>query len=217
MERKHGVNVFFSYAHEDERFRAELEKHLAGLKQSDMIKIWHDRQIAPGAKFDSAIAAQLESADLILLLVSPDFLAETSSMEEMKRALERHVAGQALVIPIILRPVDWHNTPAGKLVPLPADGKPLTTWARRDEAFLDVARGIRDRVRELLGPSDTADYISDLQELAGFSIAFDSQLSPQQVKGTLTALADYYRAVGGVGLQVDFELEDVLIIEPEYV
>lgn len=138
-------------------------------------------------------------------------------MEEMKRALERHVAGQALVIPIILRPVDWHNTPAGKLVPLPADGKPLTTWARRDEAFLDVARGIRDRVRELLGPSDTADYISDLQELAGFSIAFDSQLSPQQVKGTLTALADYYRAVGGVGLQVDFELEDVLIIEPEYV
>lgn len=104
-------------------------------------------KISAGTEWKDQIDARLDSADLILLLVSPDFLASDYCYDvELQRALERHIAGEARVIPIIVRPVDWHEAPFAKLQALPRDGKPISTWARRDEAYKDVVTGIRGAV-----------------------------------------------------------------------
>jgi hypothetical protein len=114
------------------------------LKRQGVITVWYDRRLAAGDQVDDGIKDELERADIILLLVSPDFLAsEYCYGVEMQRAMERHAAGQARVIPVILRPSDWHGTPFGKLLATPTDGKPVTKWPDTDDAFLDVAKAIR--------------------------------------------------------------------------
>src|SRR6202045_1561130 len=110
------VEVFYSYAHEDEALRAELEKHLSLLRRQGVISGWHDRHIAPGADWAQAIDEHLESAVVILLLVSADFLASDYCYGiEMKRALQRHQTNEAAVIPILLRAVDWNRAPFASL------------------------------------------------------------------------------------------------------
>lgn len=144
------VELFYSYSHKDETLRDELETHLALLKRQGVICGWHNRRITAGTEWAHQIDEHLNSARVILLLISADFLASDYCYDvEMKRALERHEAGEARVIPVILRPVDWRGDPFGKLQALPKDAKPVISWADRDEAFTDVARGIRKAVEEL--------------------------------------------------------------------
>jgi hypothetical protein len=144
------ASLFYSYSHKDEALRDELETHLSLLRRQGVISGWHDRRIGAGSEWAGQIAHQLEAADVILLLVSADFLASDYCYDvEMKRALERHGAGTARVIPVILRPCDWQSAPLGRLQALPRDAKPVTSWKDRDEAFTDVARGIRNAVTSL--------------------------------------------------------------------
>jgi hypothetical protein len=120
------------------------------LKKEGLIMGWYDREIRAGAEWASEIEAHLNSAHVILLLISPDFMASDYCYSiEMKRALERHNALEARVIPVILRPTDWERAPFGKLQALPTDRKPITRWSNRDEAFLQVAQDIRKVVDEL--------------------------------------------------------------------
>lgn len=141
--------VFFSYSHEDEELRNRLEKHLALLKRQGLVEAWHDRRILAGSDLDKAISANLESADIILLLVSADFLAsDYCYSREMQRAMERHAAREVAVIPVILKPCDWHSAPFGKLLATPRDGKAVTSWANVEEALADVASHIRKRVED---------------------------------------------------------------------
>lgn len=144
------LNLFYSYAREDEHLRNELEKRLSLLVRQGVIAGWRHRKIVPGTDWSQDIDRHLSEASVILLLISPDFLASDYIFSvEMGQALDRHNAGQARVIPIILRPVDWEASPFGKLQVLPRDAKPATTWPNRDEAFLDIARGIRLMCEEL--------------------------------------------------------------------
>lgn len=137
-------SLFFSYSHKDEALRDQLEVQLSMLKRQGIITVWHDRRLMAGDEIDQGISAELESADIILLLASPDFLASDYCYStEMLRALERHSAGTARVIPVILRPCEWQKAPFGKLLATPTDGKPITKWADRDDAFLEVAKAIR--------------------------------------------------------------------------
>jgi hypothetical protein len=148
------TSVFFSYAHADEALRDRLERHLSMLKRQGVIDVWHDRQITPGEDVGAAIAAELEKADLILLLVSPDFLASDYCYErEMTRAIERHVAGEAKVLPVILRPCDWHDALFGRLLAAPTDGKPITKFADLDDAFLDVTKSIKTALADRSRPA----------------------------------------------------------------
>ena len=148
------IEVFFSYSHKDEELRNELKKHLSILKRQGVITGWHDRRIGAGKEWEGEIDAHLNTAYIILLLISSDFLASDYCYDvEMKRAMERHEAGEARVIPIILRSCDWRGAPFGKLQALPKDTKPVTSWTNQDEAFTDVARGIRAAVEDLAGLS----------------------------------------------------------------
>lgn len=136
--------LFFSYSHKDEDLRDQLEVHLAMLKREGLIEAWHDRKIPVGNEVDTSIDDKIEVAEVILLLVSPDFLASSYCYDkEVQRAMDRHEEGSARVIPVILRPCDWKSAPFGKLLAAPADGKPITKWPDRDEAFVNVVQQIR--------------------------------------------------------------------------
>src|SRR6266568_4717210 len=144
------LELFYSYAHTDERWRRRLEIHLSNLQRRGLITGWHDRNISAGTAWASEIDKHLNTAHIILLLISPDFIASDYCYSiEMKRAMERHKAGEARIIPVILRPTDWEGTPFKQLQALPTNAKPLTRWQDIDEALLDVANGIRKVVEEL--------------------------------------------------------------------
>jgi len=151
------VEVFFSYSHKDEELRNELEKHLAILKRQGVIASWHDRKIGAGDEWRGEIDERLNTAHIILLLISADFCNSDYCWDvEMNRAMERHKVREARVIPVILRACDWKNAPFGILQARPIDGKPVTSWPNRDEAFTNVAQGIREAVEELVGKKAVA-------------------------------------------------------------
>ena len=146
--------VFYSYSHQDEELRDELAKHLDPLHRQELITEWHDRKIGPGTEWEGQIDIHLNEADIILFLVSADFIASDYCYDvELNRSMERHEAGEACVIPIILRPVDWTGAPFAKLQALPRDAKPVTRWENKDEAFLNISQAIRRKVEELRNSS----------------------------------------------------------------
>jgi hypothetical protein len=147
------LEVFYAYAEADETLRLTLEKHLGALQTGGLITSWYERLIKPGSKRDQEIITHLERASIILLLITPDFLSSDYCYSvEMQRALERHAAGLARVIPILLRPVYWGETPFTYLPYLPRNGRAVTSWLNQDEAFTEIAEGIRTVIAEFPGP-----------------------------------------------------------------
>ena len=141
------VELFFSYAHEDEKLRDSLARHLAQLQREKIITAWHDRCINAGTHLDKEIDLHLNSAGIILLLVSASFMnSEYCCGIELKAALRRHELGEAVVIPVILRDCDWTSAPFAKLRAAPKDGRAITGryWKNCDEAFTDVAKDVRE-------------------------------------------------------------------------
>ncbi len=137
------VEVFFSYSHSDEQFTLQLVKHLSLLQRQGVITNWYDRQIIPGDAFNDVIVHRLETACVILFLVSADFLASNYCYDkEVKLAMKRHESGEARVIPVILRPVLWTTAPFAKLTALPRDAKPVIKWRPRDDAYKSITEGI---------------------------------------------------------------------------
>jgi len=146
------ISLFFSYSHADEALRDQLEKHLSALTRAGTIDTWHDRKIVAGDPLDATVMEQLEAANVVLLLISADFIGSDYCFgHEMTRALERHAAGSCVVIPVILRACDWKATPLGTLLAAPKDGKPITQWPDKDEAFLDVVQSVRTALKKVQG------------------------------------------------------------------
>ncbi len=161
------IEVFISYSHKDQVLREDLEIHLSNLKRQGIISSWYNGDITPGAEWERQIMQRLTSAQLILLLISADFIhSDFCYSIEMKQAIDRHNAGEARVIPIVLRPTDWQGAPFGKLQALPTDGKPITgrSWHNLDEAFLDVVKGIRKAIVDLSKSNEAAPQIKELRE-----------------------------------------------------
>lgn len=148
--RSQAPMLFCSYASDDEEHLTRLLAHLALLKRENKISEWHNRKILPGDDWNESIMRKLELARVFLLLVSADFMASDYIWgKELKRALERNARKEAVVVPVIVKPVDWHSSPFGKLQALPTDGRPVTRWGNRDEAWAEVAKGIRLLVARL--------------------------------------------------------------------
>ncbi|WP_437610749.1 TIR domain-containing protein [Sorangium sp. So ce834] len=151
------IEVFLSYAPEDGELLAKLEKHLSALRGEGLIRSFHAGDVGAGQACKALIEAHLERADMVLLLVSSDFLASRACYEgDVARALARHEARQAQVVPVLLRDCDWRHAPFGDLRALPKNGRPVKSWEDEDEAFADVARGIRDAVTAIAGARSPA-------------------------------------------------------------
>lgn len=144
------VSIFFSYSHRDEALRDELESHLAFLRWQGRISAWHDRRLLPGDEWDHVIKEELNQADIILLLVTHNFINSQYCWDvEVKRAIERHEAEEASVVPIILSSCVWKRTPFSRLNALPRDGKAVTEWDDRNLAYVNIAEGIDRLVEEI--------------------------------------------------------------------
>ena len=138
------LEIFCCYARKDQQFLNDLKDHLMSLERQGLITVWADTDINAGSEWEKEIEKHLNTAQIILLLVSPAFMnSDYCYSKEMKQALERHKQGEARVIPIILRPVYWQSAPFGKLQALPKGDKAITSWINRDDAFLDIVKGSR--------------------------------------------------------------------------
>src|SRR6266567_5330580 len=160
------VKIFFCYAHEDEQLLNKLKNHLFPLKRTGLIDIWHDRGISAGSDWEQQIKSHLNQAQIILLLISPDFMASDYCYSiEMQRVLERHDLGEARVIPIILRHVYWQGV-IGKLQALPTDARPIKSWPDQDEALYNVTEGIRKVIQEITPKSSPLPPILSTQPVS---------------------------------------------------
>jgi hypothetical protein len=211
-----GIEIFISYAHEDERLRAELVKHLSTLRRDGVITLWHDHQILPGTEWEGEISTHLNTASIILPLISSNFLASDYCNEiEMKISLRQHGEGSAMVIPIILRDCDWGNTPFGRLNALPDDGVAVTNWPNQDNAFHNIVQGIR-RVITNLKLSDHTNVsesttVTSSPEMINKEYGIDDG-NDKSVQGSKINLSDENRKEPLINFQNrDEELEELLI------
>ncbi|MBA2394055.1 MAG: toll/interleukin-1 receptor domain-containing protein, partial [Ktedonobacteraceae bacterium] len=203
------IEIVCLYAPEDKLLFQDLETHLSPLKRQGLITIWHDHLISPGSDREQATRTHLEVASLILLLISADFIrSDYCYSVEMKRALQRHEAKEARVIPILLRPVDYKGGPFERLAVLPTDAKSITDWPNRDAAFADTAAGIRRAIEDLpfLVASTSHTALPALWNIPyrrnPFFIGRDeilSRLHAQLQSGQATALSQSPQAISGLG------------------
>jgi DNA-binding transcriptional ArsR family regulator len=171
--KRYPAKIFFCYSHKDEGLRDELEKHLKMMERQGLIINWHDRRIVPGKNWSNTIDANLENSDIVLPLLSPDFLASDYCMEvEMKRAIELHNHGQLRIVPILMRICDWQNSEFGKFQGLPMDMKPVKSseWFSEDEAFYTIVHGLKDVINEFFEETETISEIIGNVNLSSDSV-----------------------------------------------
>ncbi|MDG2942084.1 TIR domain-containing protein [Exercitatus varius] len=143
------VNIFISYSHKDENFKDDLCEHMSSLKRDEVVSEWNDRKILPGQDWGKQISENLENADIILFLISSSFLASDYCVDiEVKRAMEKHQNQEAVLIPIIVRDVDWGSSKLANFQALPKDAKAVDSWDKRDAAWVSVIKGLRATISE---------------------------------------------------------------------
>lgn len=171
------MKAFISYSHRDEAVVERLHTHLAMLKREGALSAWYDREILGGGDLDDDIAENLAASDLFIAVVSPDFLSSDYCYErEMARAIERHEKGDIRVLPIIAEPCDWHSSPLARFKALPKDGKPISEWENKNNAFVDIIGEIR-RIHEADTPSvpvgNSSEETSQPKSAKGYRIQRD--------------------------------------------
>jgi hypothetical protein len=184
------IEIFLCYAQEDELLCKELLIHLGGLKRQNFFDLWHDREINAGTEYEPEIDKHLNTAKVILLLISQYFMnSNYCYLKELQKAIERHDRGEARVIPVILRPVFYQRAPFAKLMPLPMNKKPVThsSWHSLDEAFFDVAEGIRKSVEELSTTLSVQTQAIPLQ-----AQKYSTIHPPQAIRGTEQAKTKFH-------------------------
>ena len=159
------IEILFSYTHTDEKLRDQLENHLAALKRKKRIICWHDRCIRAGLAWKLQINKHLDTADIIVFLISPDFLnSDYCNNVEVKHALQRSERGEVCIVPVILRRSDWKEEALAEFQALPRDARPVVEWPDIDVALYNVAKGLKaiivemeqERARSLLSISNSA-------------------------------------------------------------
>jgi len=140
--------IFISYAHKDEKYKEELVEHMSGLRRAGIISEWNDRKIVPGQNWSEQISSNLKSSNIILFLISASFMNSDYCMGiEVETALDMHEKGEAQIIPIVIRAVDWTDSEISKIQGLPKDARPISSWENADEAWLDVVGGLKDHIQ----------------------------------------------------------------------
>ena len=197
------IEIFCCYAREDEPLLEELKSHLISLQHQGRITLWTDVNISPGEDWEQAINQHLDSAQVIILLISPNFMSsDYCYSKELKRAMERNDQGEAHVIPILLRPVLWQGTNFAKLQLLPKNARPIKSsgWFSTDEAFVSVAKEISALIERLLNPPPTDKEAEDENNADEVPTIFQND-------AILTGFEDLDRITGG-----GFHRSDLIII-----
>lgn len=180
--------VFYSYAHEDEAHRRQLGTALAPLRRAGLIEDWHDRLIVPGSDWNAQIEARTATADLYLVLLSPDFLDSDYGLGvEMEQAFSRVKRGEARLVPVLLRPCLWELSAFSALQMLPRDARPLTTWPNADEPLLGIAQAVRELV------SSASPRAGVAEQTAATEPRFDASM--ERVRRQLRSYARQYERV----------------------
>jgi len=219
------INIFVSYAHADKELKDELEKHLIIMQRNGLILPWVDNMIIPGQEWDKSISDSMNNADLIVCLISPDFLSSKYCYEiEMQNALQRHEEKKALVIPIILRYCEWMTTPFSSLQALPTLGRPIKDWQDQDHAFYDVIEGLKKTIAMLLNPGAlrelTASQNAGIPDDDKRKVLSDGKVNSDDAQGPQTP--NYHQppafagnknifVFGGIGLAVVFVVAIMLL------
>jgi TIR domain-containing protein len=175
------VKAFISYSHVDVRYKDELEKHLATLRRNGEMESWTDTMISPSEVWNESISKSLNSADLIICLISSDFINSDYCYDiEMRDALIRHKEGKAQIIPIIIRSCDWSDTPFAHIQVLPTLGKPIREWADQDQAYLNVIEGLKKSIRAMSQPPALAVVSAQAGTIAGQTNTEDLAATPKK-------------------------------------
>jgi hypothetical protein len=199
------IPVFYSYSHKDEDFRKELVTHLELLRRNNLIEGWSDREIAPGSNWKEEINFNIQRAKIILLLISPDFIASDYCYEtETIFALEQHENNEAKVVPIIIRPCLWKFSQFKHIQVLPKEGKAITTWENRDSAWLNVAEGIIKVIEEFkeerrVKIENSKNVISNSDIKAGRDIQIGDRIIQQGSKSVYIEQNSGSINIGGTG------------------
>jgi hypothetical protein len=152
-EQHDPLKVFISYSHKDRNYLLEMHEHFHALIRVGLIEMWWDGEIKPGDRWDKVIGQKMEESDIIILLISADYIAsEFCYQKEMETALTLHESRQATVIPVIVRPCSWEITRFAVLQVLPNPAIPIANWSNRDEAWTNVVNGIHTIIREVVSP-----------------------------------------------------------------
>ncbi|RYC70025.1 toll/interleukin-1 receptor domain-containing protein [Spirosoma sordidisoli] len=155
------MNAFVSYSHQDSAILDSLHKHLAQLKRENVISTWTDRDIVAGGQLDTTISSSLSKSRLFLALLSPDYIASNYCYDrEFSTALEMQERGEIIIVPIIVEPCDWHNTPFSQFKALPRDGKAISLWENKNTAFLDVIQNLR-KLAQSAGSAQGTDWMTE--------------------------------------------------------
>ncbi len=177
------MKAFISYSHPDEGVLQKLRKHLSMLQREKRVTTWYDRDILAGSNIDQEIERRLESCDLFVAIVSPDFLHSNYCFEkEMEMALERHKAGSLVIVPVIVEPCDWQSSPLGQLKAVPKDGRAVSLWPNENEALLNVVTEIRSIVTTFEAKQKTAPVAASSRATA---VVGSQPSMPQPLRSTL--------------------------------
>lgn len=204
-----GMNAFISYSHQDSQMLDILHKHLVQLQRDETITAWTDRKILAGGNFAEDISSSLENSQIFLALLSPDYIASNYCYEqEFKTALNMLNEGRIIIVPIILEACDWQSTPFGKFKALPNDGKPVSAWENKNNAFLDVVQNLRKLANssdnpiamQVVGEKPTATSMSRNYKIKK---DFDSIQKIQFTQKTYQEVSDYLKRYMEEIIQLD--------------
>jgi hypothetical protein len=204
------IKIFYSYAEEDEALHKLLDTHMAGLRRQGLTS-WHPHKISPGTERAEEIDRHLNAAHIILLLISADFIASYHCYDiEMERALERHRTGKARVIPILLRPVDLQENSFEGLEALPKNKQPVTEWANKDKAFVDIVCGIRSAIDDMAKQDSLPLHMDDSNNIKKKAMRAAFAAQTQHVENSLpttntSTKYDFHRE-----LVIEYDLRTVI-------
>ncbi|MDU9408071.1 toll/interleukin-1 receptor domain-containing protein [Pseudomonas sp. zfem001] len=197
--------VFISYSHKDEVYREELEEHLSMLRREGEVSVWHDRKITAGDEWKNEIDSNLESAQIVILLISSSFLASDYCHDvELGKAMAMHEEGLATIVAIIIRACDWKRAGFSKYQAVPKDANPVALWADKDSAWLDVVTRLRELISKFKAKEELSQQITLIEESTEISI---SKFQEQWIEDTEIVLT--HRKVDKVRLSDIYVYPDV--------